>query len=78
MAAREWVGIRDTAWHHVAWKYTYEEDLHQLFLDGKLIWKMKSPDGRKLFSNRRHLAQLIGLLTEGLVRETGLEPTRYR
>ena len=46
--------------------------------DGKLIWKMKSPDGRKLFNNRRHLAQLIGLLTEGLVRETGLEPTTYR
>ena len=51
------VGISDTEWHHVAWQYSYAEDLHQLFLDGKLIWQMKSPDGRKLVNNRRHDAQ---------------------
>jgi len=33
-------GIRDNQWHHVAWQYSYEEDLHQLFLDGRLIWRM--------------------------------------
>ena len=50
-------GIRDTEWHHVAWQYNYAEDLHQLFLDGKLIWQMKNPDGRKLVNNRTHDAQ---------------------
>ena len=50
-------GIRDTEWHHVAWQYNYAEDLHQLFLDGRLIWKMHSPDGRKLVNNRKHDAQ---------------------
>ncbi len=50
-------GIRDTEWHHVAWQYRYTEDLHQLFLDGALIWQMKSPDGRKLVNNRQHDAQ---------------------
>ena len=50
-------GIRDTEWHHVVWQYNYAEDLHELFLDGRLIWKMQSPDGRKLVNNRRHDAQ---------------------
>ena len=50
-------GIRDTEWHHVAWQYNYAEDLHELFLDGRLIWKMHRPDGRKLVNNRRHDAQ---------------------
>ena len=50
-------GIRDTEWHHVAWQYNYAEDLHELFLDGRLIWKMQSPDGRKLVNNRKHDAQ---------------------
>jgi hypothetical protein len=50
-------GIRDTEWHHVAWQYNYAEDLHQLFLDGNLIWQMKSPDGRKLVNDRQHDAQ---------------------
>lgn len=49
--------IRDTEWHHVAWQYSYAEDLHELFLDGQLIWQMKSPDGRKLVNNRQHDAQ---------------------
>ena len=53
----EEAGIRDTEWHHLAWQYNYAEDLHQLFLDGRLIWQMKSPDGRKLVNNRQHDAQ---------------------
>jgi len=51
------VGISDTQWHHVAWQYNYAEDLHQLFLDGKLIWQMCSPGGRQLVNNRQHDAQ---------------------
>jgi len=51
------VGIRDIEWHHVAWQYSYQEDLHQLFLDGKLIWQLKTPDGRKLVNDRQHTAQ---------------------
>ena len=50
-------GIKDTEWHHVAWQYSYAEDLHQLFLDGDLVWQMKNPDGRKLVNNRKHEAQ---------------------
>ena len=50
-------GIKDTEWHHVAWQYSYAEDLHQLFLDGKLIWQVKNPDGRKLVNDRKHDAQ---------------------
>jgi hypothetical protein len=49
--------IRDTEWHHVAWQYNVADDLHELFLDGKLIWRMKSPDGRELVNNREHDAQ---------------------
>lgn len=51
------VGIHDTEWHHIAWQYNSAEDLHQLFLDGRLIWQMRSPDGRKLVNNRQHEAQ---------------------
>jgi hypothetical protein len=51
------IGIKDTEWHHVAWQYIYEEDLHQLFLDGELIWCMKNPDGRKLVNDRKHKSQ---------------------
>ena len=50
-------GIRDTEWHHVAWQYNYAQDQHELFLDGQPVWRMKSPDGRKLINNRRHEAQ---------------------
>ena len=68
----EWVGIQDTAWHHVAWQYSYEEDLHQLFLDGTLIWEMKSPDGRRLVNNRRHIAQFsVGSRLAGRARYGG-------
>ena len=50
-------GIRDTEWHHVAWQYNYAQDLHELYLDGQLIWKMNTPDGRKLVNSREHDAQ---------------------
>ena len=50
-------GIRDTEWQHVAWQYNYAQDQHELFLDGQPVWRMKSPDGRKLINNRRHEAQ---------------------
>jgi len=66
------VGIRDTEWHHVAWQYSYANDLHQLFLDGKLIWQMKSPDGRKLVNNRQHDAQFsVGSRLKGYARYGG-------
>ena len=72
VADTEWVGIRDTAWHHIAWQYNYSEDLHELFLDGILIWKMKSPDGRKLVNSRRHLAQFsVGSKLNGRARYGG-------
>ena len=50
-------GIDDTEWHHVAWQYGYAEDLHQLFLDGRPIWEMRTPDGRRLVNDREHDAQ---------------------
>ncbi len=50
-------GIDDTEWHHVAWQYGYAEDLHQLFLDGRPIWEMRNPDGRRLVNDREHEAQ---------------------
>ena len=66
------VGIQDTRWHHVAWQYSYVEDLHQLFLDGRLIWQMKSPDGRSLVNNRRHNAQFsVGTRLTGYARLGG-------
>ena len=59
-------GIGDTEWHHVAWQYSYAEDLHQLFLDGNLIWELASPDGRRLINNRRHDAQFsVGSRLDG-------------
>jgi len=65
-------GIRDTEWHYVAWEYSYAEDLHQLFLDGNLIWRMKSPDGRKLVNNRKHDAQFsVGSRLTGYARYGG-------
>ena len=57
VAATADAGVSDTEWHHVAWQYGAGEDLHQLFLDGFLIWQMHSPDGRSLVNNRRHDAQ---------------------
>jgi hypothetical protein len=53
----ELAGIRDIEWHHVAWQYDAKRDLHELFLDGRLIWKMASPEGRRLVNNRKHDAQ---------------------
>lgn len=50
-------GIDDSEWHHIAWQYSYETDEHELFLDGRLIWTLTGPDGRRLVNNRRHDAQ---------------------
>jgi hypothetical protein len=59
-------GISDTEWHHVAWQYSYVEDLHQLFLDGNLIWQLASPGGCRLINNRRHDAQFsVGSRLDG-------------
>ena len=55
--SREEAGIEDTEWHHVAWQYSYAEDMHQLFLDGRPIWEIRNPDGRKLVNDREHEAQ---------------------
>ena len=41
----------------MAWQHSHAEDLHQLFLDGNLIWQLADPDGRRLINNRRHDAQ---------------------
>ena len=57
VARREEAGIDDTEWHHVAWQYSYAEDLHQLFVDGRPIWEMRNPDGRRLVNDREHEAQ---------------------
>ena len=54
---RQDAGIRDAQWHHVAWQYGRSDDLHQLFLDGALIWQMRRPDGIRLVNERRHKAQ---------------------
>ena len=65
-------GIRDTEWHHVAWQFSYPKNLHQLFLDGKLIWQMRTPDDRTLVNNRRHEAQFsIGTRLTGYARYGG-------
>ena len=48
------------------------EDLHQLFLDGLLIWQMRSPDGRRLVNNRRHEAQFsVSTRLNGYARHGG-------
>ena len=65
-------GIHDTEWHHVAWQFSYQEQLHQLFLDGKLIWQMRTPDGRKLVNDRKHDAQFsVGSRLKGYARYGG-------
>ena len=65
-------GIHDTQWHHVAWQYDHSDDMHEIFLDGKLIWKMASPDGRRLVNNRRHDAQFsVGSRLTGYARYGG-------
>ena len=50
-------GIRDNQWHHVAWQSGFADGLHQLFLDGALIWEMREPDGVELVNSRQHKAQ---------------------
>ena len=48
------IGIDDIEWHHIAWQYDYATDTHELFLDGKLVWKMTNPDGKKLVNDHKH------------------------
>ena len=57
VGSHEDAGIRDSQWHHVAWQYDLSEDLHQLFLDGTLVWQMREPDGIRLVNERGHRAQ---------------------
>jgi hypothetical protein len=72
VADQRLIGIRDTEWHHVAWQYSYAEDLHELFLDGTLIWKMISPGGRQLINNRKHDAQFsVGSRLNGYAKYGG-------
>ena len=35
-------------------QYDYATDTHELFLDGKLIWKLTNPDGKKLVNDLEH------------------------
>lgn len=48
------LGFDDIEWHHIAWQYDDAIDTHELFLDGKLIWKMTNPDGKKLVNDHEH------------------------
>ena len=48
------LGFDDIEWHHIAWQYDHAIDTHELFLDGKLIWKMTNPDGKKLVNDHEH------------------------
>ena len=38
--------IDDDRWHHVAWQFRYEDQMHFMFLDGKLIYRESKPGGR--------------------------------
>lgn len=72
VAGRAEAGISDIEWHHAAWQYEAGEDIHQLFLDGVLIWQMRSPDGRRLVNNRRHGAQFsVSTRLKGFARYGG-------
>ncbi len=73
VAERSEVGIIDTQWHHIAWQYNYAEDLHQLLLDGKLIWQMKSPDGHQLVNDREHEAQFSVFSRLGSYTKNGIQ-----
>ncbi len=68
-------GIHDTQWHHIAWQFEKRRELHQLLLDGRLIWQMRRPDGVELINDRHHEAQfsvfsrLTGYCLRGCDRE---------
>ena len=38
--------IADDRWHHVAWQFRYEDQMHFMFLDGTLIYRESTPGGR--------------------------------
>ena len=43
--------IHDREWHHVAWQFRYADQLHSLFIDGKLVWQMTVPGGRAVIND---------------------------
>ncbi len=72
VADREYVGIRDSQWHHIAWQYSYDENRHKLFVDGVLIWEMRDPDGRAIVNERIHDAQFsVGTRLNGFAKYGG-------
>lgn len=72
VADKEQLAIHDTQWHHVAWQYCYETDTHELFLDGVLIWRLASPDGKRVVNDRTHDAQFsVGTRLNGYARYGG-------
>ena len=44
--------VADTEWHHCAWQYAFGTDEHELYLDGRLIWRLACPDGVPLVNDR--------------------------
>ena len=44
--------VTDTEWHHVAWQYEHSTDTHELWLDGRLIWRLGCVDGVQLTNDR--------------------------
>lgn len=43
--------ITDDEWHHVAWQFRYEDQMHFLFLDGKLLYRESRPGGRSVIND---------------------------
>ena len=43
--------VSDTEWHHVAWQFRYEDQMHFLFLDGKLVYRESRPGGRSVIND---------------------------
>lgn len=44
--------VTDTEWHHIAWQYEHSMDTHEIWLDGRLIWRLGCVDGVRLANNR--------------------------
>lgn len=66
------VKFEDSDWHHLAWQYSYGDDTHQLFLDGKVVWEMAAPDELRLTNDREHDAQFsVGTRLDGFARYGG-------
>ena len=52
MCAASECTVEDTEWHHVAWQYEHATDTHELWLDGRLIWRLGCVDGVPLVNDR--------------------------